>query len=212
VYVGAYGIDDEPSIFQLVISSIVDRESFKKQCTKLDSATRDYVITRLDYYQVNIGSIGQYRADSSLIVVDNFPSIAVKKTSANYYYTGLIWDVSIHKYTVTINASSSTHSMVGFAPSKLFNVFKSNHTLCGWYIYLSNGYLYSQNDGRGKAYSSGCKVGDSITCIYNASTREISFERNGVSLGVVYTNVNGEDIAPAVELFDKGDSITLTID
>jgi SPRY domain len=58
----------------------------------------------------------------------------------------------------------------------------------------------------------GCKMGDTISCVYNASTSEISFEKNGVSLGVAYTNVNGEDIAPAVELHDLGDSTTLSID
>jgi SPRY domain len=64
-----------------------------------------------------------------------------------------------------------------------------------------NGTLWSQNEVYNKAYSSGCEVGDTITCIYNDSTSEISFEKNGVSLGVAYTNVNGEDIAPAVEFF-----------
>jgi hypothetical protein len=31
-----------------------------------------------------------------------------------------------------------------------------------------------------------------------------------VSLGVAFTNVKGENIAPAVELLDMGDSITLS--
>jgi hypothetical protein len=38
------------------------------------------------------------------------------------------------------------------------------------------------------------------------------FERNGVSLRVAYTNIKGEDIAPAVHLYVMGDSITLSID
>jgi hypothetical protein len=53
VYVGAYAIDDDLRIFQLVIASIVDIKSFNEQCTQLDSATRDYLTTRLDYYQVH---------------------------------------------------------------------------------------------------------------------------------------------------------------
>jgi SPRY domain len=68
-----------------------------------------------------------------------------------------------------------------------------------WYLDL-HGYLYAQNEDDGREYCSGCEVGDTITCIYTASTSEISFEKNGVSLRVAFANVYGEDIAPAVEL------------
>ena len=68
-YLGAYSIDDQPSIFRLIIASIVDRESFMMQCRQLDSTTREYLVSRLDYYQVNI-STRQYLAHSSLTVVD----------------------------------------------------------------------------------------------------------------------------------------------
>jgi SPRY domain len=211
VYVGAYAIDDEPSIFKLVIASIVERKSFEKQCLQLDSATRDYLATRLDYYQVNIDISTQYRADSSTTVVDSYSNITVTQNSTTNDYTGLIWDVSIHKYTVTVNASIRVNTSVGFAPSKLFDVSDANYDSCGWYLDL-HGHLYSQDGDYDRAYCSECDVGDTISCIYNASSSEISFEKNGVSLGVAFTNVNGEGIAPAVELYSEGDSITLTID
>jgi SPRY domain len=209
VYVGAYAIDDDLGIFRLVIASIVDRKSFNKQCIQFDSATRDYLTTRLDYYQVNALTNGQYRAHSLLIVVDNNCNIKVTKTT-NSAYPGLIWDASIHKYKVTVNASNHTCIFIGFAPSKLFDLDGSNYSSCGWYLCLNNGTLYSQNGDCNKPYSSGCEVGDTIACVYNASSSKISFEKNGVSLGAAYTDVNGEDIAPAIELYDKGDSVTLT--
>jgi SPRY domain len=196
----------------LVIASIVDREFFKKQCLQLDSATRDHLTTRLDYYQVIIDNSRQYRAHSSLTVTNSFTNITASKTINTGSHTGLIWDASIHKYTVTVYACSGMDIMVGFAPSKLFDVSKDNFTSCGWYLYLYSGTLLSENGDFYKAYCSACKVGNTITCIYNASTSEISFERNGVSLGVAFTNVNGEDIAPAVQLYYKGDSFTLSID
>ena len=34
--------------------------------------------------------------------------------------------------------------------------------------------------------------------MYNAFTSEISYEKNGEYLGVAFTNVKGEDMAPAV--------------
>jgi SPRY domain len=211
VYVGAYAIDDDPSIFKLVIASIVDRESFEKQFLQLDSATRDHLTIRLDYYQVNFSVIRQYRASPSLTVVDNYSNIIVTKTDIQRWL-GLIWDFSIHKYTAKVDKSSLMEIIIGFAPSKIFDVSESNCKSCGWYLFLNNGTLYSQNGNSGRAYSSGWKEGDTITCIYNASTGEISFEKNGVSLGVAFTDVNGEDIAPAVEFYRNADSITLTID
>jgi SPRY domain len=196
----------------LVISSIVDRESFYKQCLQLDSATRGYLTARLDYYQVNVDISRQYRADSLLTVIDSFTDITVTKTAANDAWRGLVWDGSIHNYTVTSTSSQHMNIMVGFAPSKLFDVSKTNYSSCGWYLYLNGGTLYSQNGDSGKPYASRCKVGDTITCMHDSSSSEISFEKNGVSLGVAFANVSGEDIAPAVELCNVGDSITLSID
>jgi hypothetical protein len=74
---------------------------------------------------------------------------------------------------VTVNTSNNMYITVGFAPSKLYNVSKPNHFLCGWYLYLNDGTLVSQDGDSGKAYSSGCKVGDTITCIYDALTRRM---------------------------------------
>jgi hypothetical protein len=175
VHVGAYAIDDDPSIFNLVIASIVDRESFRKQCQQLDTTTRDYLTTRLDYYQVNIETSGQYRAGYFLTVEDNYPNIAVEKNTTNDCYSSLIWDLSIHKYTVRVITSRCMRITIGFAPSKLFDVSKRNSITCGWYLSLHCGLLYSQNGDDGRAYSSECKAGDTITCIYNSSSSEISF-------------------------------------
>jgi SPRY domain len=208
--VGAYAIDDELDIFLLVIASIVDRESFKKQCRQLDSDALDYLATRLDYYQVQTVTSRQYRAHSSLIIVDDNLSMKVT-TTTTINNNGVIWDASIHKYTVTVNKSDYMYIFIGFAPSKLFDVSEGNNA-CGWYLNSYNGARYSQNGDGGSAYSSECHVGDTIACIYNELTMEISFEKNGVSLGVAFTNVKGEDIAPAVKLFSAGDSITLSSD
>jgi SPRY domain len=59
------------------------------------------------------------------------------------------------------------------------------------------GKLYSQDGDDGKAYCSSGYDGEDITCIYNASAGEISYEKNGVYLGVAFTNVKGKDITPA---------------
>jgi hypothetical protein len=63
----------------LVIASIVDRVSFNKQCLQLDSATRDDLTTRLDYYQVNVDISMLYKALSFFTVVDNKVNVKVTK-------------------------------------------------------------------------------------------------------------------------------------
>jgi SPRY domain len=126
-------------------------------------------------------------------------------------WRGLIWDTCIYKYSAKIDTCYYMKIMIGFAPSKLYDINGSNFDSRGWYLFLESGStLYAENGDFDKAYSSECKVGDTITCIYNSSSSEISFEKNGVSLGVAYTNVKGEDIAPAVELAVVGESITLS--
>jgi SPRY domain len=209
VYVGAYAIDDYPSVFRSVLASIVDRESFNKQCQQLDSATRDYLNTRLDYYQIKI-EVRQFRASPSLILVHNYRNIKVTVSKSNDSGRGFIWDANIHKYTVTVDASIYMKGRVGFARSKLVDVSAVRFYPYGWCLCLHNGCLWPQNGDSRRAYSTGCKVGDAITCIYNSSSSEISFEINGVSLGVAFINVNGEDIAPACEFYTEGDRYTLT--
>jgi hypothetical protein len=126
-------------------------------------------------------------------VIDDYSSLKVTNIIRGWH--GVIWDTSIHKYELLITQTVNMMILVGFAPSKLFDISMSIPS-CGWFILLNN--------------CSGCKVGDIITCIYDASTSEISYEKNGVSLGVDYcTTVIGEDIAPAVGLFHSDDSVLL---
>jgi SPRY domain len=208
--IGAYPIDDDPDIFRMVLGSVLDEESFKKQYKQLDAATRDCLSARLDYYQVNIDVVIDYRAHSSLAVEDTVTSIKVTKTSASDKFKGFVWDPAILKYTVLIDAAQQMNIFVGFAPSKRFDVAKDNYTSCGWYLHLFSGLLYSQDGDRYKPYTTECKVGETIMCIYNNASGKISFEKNGVSLGVAFTDVKGEDIAPAVELWYRGTSVILS--
>jgi SPRY domain len=143
-----------------------------------------------------------YSHHPDLTVIDNNNCIKVSADEGDQC-RGLIWDKSIHKYSVKIDTSSKMDISIGFAPSKLCYLDGSNSSLCGWLLFLD-----AEDDEENSCECKG-KVGDTITCIYNSFSSEISFEKNGVSRGVVYGGVNGEDIAPVVELNDVGDSITL---
>jgi SPRY domain len=187
------------SITRLTMESSTPNEKTESEVAK--QALSDYIVSIRS-------KMLSYSHHPELTVIDNNSCMKISLNSGSLSYRGLIWDKSIYKYSVEIDASSFMIIYIGFAPSKLFDVSTSNFISCGWYLYLYSGSLYSQNGDYEKAYCSGCKVGDTITCIYDSYTRQITFEKNGVSLGVAFTNVNGEDIAPAVELYHKRDSIT----
>jgi SPRY domain len=75
---------------------------------------------------------------------------------------------------------------------------------------LLDGTIFTQEyEGTCTVYSSECEEGGTITCVYNASAGKISYERNGVSLGVAFTNVEGEDISPCVVFWGTSE-VTLT--
>jgi SPRY domain len=198
-----------------MISSPTPNEKTKDEIAK--QALSDYIAnTKADYLASIRLKVESYSHHADITVIDTNTSIKVSLNGKVCWWRGLIWDKSIRKYSVKIDASTSIDVMIGFAPSILFDISTVdhrsafNHRSCGWYLHLFSGSLYSQNRDHGKAYNSRFNVGDTLTCIYNRSSSEISFEKNGVSLGVAFTNVKGKDIAPAVELFYEEDSITLT--
>jgi SPRY domain len=128
----------------------------------------------------------------------------------NMGFRAFLWDARICEYTVKIDEYPFLY--IGFAPST-FKVDLSDVSLLnlGWYFTLHFGELYSQDKGIPftRDYSKICNVVDTITCIYDASTSEISYKKNGKSLGVAFTNVTGEDIAPVI-IFVTPNIVTLS--
>lgn len=87
----------------------------------------------------------------------------------------------------------------------------------GW---LKRSYAYHVDDGRkykwkevqdgtneGELYGPSCATGDTVGCGLNLQTRELYFTKNGVHLGIAYSNVYGI-LFPTVALSGPGSSIT----
>jgi hypothetical protein len=70
-------------------------------------------------------------------MVDNHSSIEVTNGKNCYGWHDFIWDANIHKCTVAVDVSRYMNIFVGFAPSKLFDVFATNYSSCGWYFLLT---------------------------------------------------------------------------
>jgi SPRY domain len=175
--------------------------TFNNKYLSHDATKRALIIARLEYYAIDCRFL-KFRAGEGLSVEIRSFNIAITKKNAGSPEL-FKWDSHIRKFSVEIvKAASGMNIMVGF---------RCFEGIYGSYLLLQNGTLLTQDGDTKEEYCSGCKVGDTITCIYNDSASEISFLLNGVCLGVAFTNVN-RDIAPAVELFGKtNDCVQLSI-
>jgi hypothetical protein len=192
----------------MIIFAIVDKPSFRKHLDKMDVTAHKYLLTLLEYYGVITPAV-HIPITTHPGMELNYRDIDIirlcgRKDGKKY----AIWDPKIHRYSLHHQDSCDRDIQIGFAPLKCFDVLEDNSNSCGWYMDLRDYRLYSQDkpyDPSAKPYAQLLEydenwINEIFTCIYNASTREISFERNGVPLGVAFSNVVGEDIAPAVQL------------
>jgi len=79
-------------------------------------------------------------------------------------WNGTVLGTKCSKYTIKVGTLLYGYLMMGFAPKNI-NLSGSNYTSCGYYLYITNGTLYSQGGQSGStyqggfAYSSGSLVG-----------------------------------------------------
>lgn len=100
--------------------------------------------------------------------------------------------------------------MIGFAPEAGFTPDAGVYGKCRWYLYLFDGFLYSQESISRKQYKEGgIATGSIVTCSLDASTRAISYKVNGTPCGIAYRNIpQGEGYA-ALCFLGKDNRLTL---
>ena len=99
--------------------------------------------------------------------------------------------------------------MMGIA-SKSIKLNSLNYNSCGWYMYLANGILYSQ-DGKSNSgyYNSSCYQANSIIGIeWDETTGSVTYFINGKNCGIAYSNIKG-DYYPAFNFYQTGTSFEL---
>ena len=79
----------------------------------------------------------------------------------------------------------------------------------GYYFHPATGDKYQGVDDKWSPYCDGADIvaGDVFTVIKEG--RSISFEKNGVSLGVAFTDAPEGDMFPTVDLDYENDQVTL---
>lgn len=113
----------------------------------------------------------------------------------------------VYSYSVRIDTTWSSFIMIGVAPSSLPMPGNYDYDNCGFWMYLSNGSLYSQAGDRERAYAQQVKAGSTVTCSYDTRAHTVSYAVDGVEKGVAFRNVTGE-LYPAAMLYKVGDIIT----
>jgi len=140
----------------------------------------------------------------------------VTKTGANNWMGTICeneLDKSIeeHKWKIKILKSQNKYIMVGVAPID-FDINKSNHSTCGFYLYCANSNLYS---GPPFIYTNKqtnlSKVNDEVIVIMNMKKRTLKFIINNEDKGDSYTNIPiDKPLFPAVLLFCQNDSVEIS--
>jgi hypothetical protein len=130
----------------------------------------------------------------------------------------------IHRFTVELVAGSNK-MLIGFVPRGAdFDPSEPLYTSVGWYLYLLDGTLWSQQGDINRPYLKHSTtgpherhtslldaVGQTLTAIWDKDKGEIAFEaHDGTSLGVAFMNVPAQlKLVPAAVFFQAGDAVRL---
>jgi hypothetical protein len=136
-----------------------------------------------------------------------------KRSSSGEWDAGVLGSIPCNRFSLRIDhIGINCEMMIGFATKEGYDINGDNAESCGWYFDACYGELSSENNDTRCSTSyhhSSLKVGNVLTAIWDQEKKEISFELDGVSLGVAFTSVDREKLYPAVDILDKNLRVTL---
>lgn len=193
---GAYFIDWNPEHFNRVLDYMRTGELC---CDDLRLAELRSLWKTLDYLQLNPGQLLQIAWDpqpcGSGLVLSQEKRVVVSSADRRSVR-------SVHpceRFSVRLDADARNSCvLVGFAPQTGFTPERDTHT-CGWYMFAHDGHLWAQGGIRDKTYGN-CRI----------AMASISFEVDGRSLGVVFTNIPLDELYAALN-FSGTRNIQLTL-
>ena len=137
--------------------------------------------------------------------------MTVTKSNNDGHYGGVLGEVRSNRFSVRVDQAIHGNAiLLGFHSGDDINwqaASFSDRWIGGYYFNPSCGHKY--REGGWSSYCAGARIvaGDVFTVIKEG--RSISFEKNGVSLGVVFTDAPEGDMFPHVELMWVNDQVTL---
>jgi len=139
-------------------------------------------------------------------------NLTVTKTSGGISWNGGVLGTvpNPKNFKVRILNRGVGNVMVGLAPRNKFNVNSANYNICGWYLYIQNGTLHSQQGDKSRLYSnSGIQNGSIIEVLYDEIKNTISFVVDGTNKGIAFTINTNDPIYPALDICDQNVSLEI---
>lgn len=143
------------------------------------------------------------------VVLSQSDQVASKAHGGESWNSGALGNVPNKSFRVKlINRGANGYVMIGMAP-KTFALNGQNYSSCGWYLYVGDGTLYSQQADSDRGYAYPVQNGAIIDVHYNPVDKQIGFSFDGTPNGVAFNITTNVDIFPAVEFSDVGASVEL---
>ena len=133
----------------------------------------------------------------------------------NDYWMGTICDKELNNsgecsWKIKILKSNNNYIMVGVAPID-FDLYNSNYSTCGWYLYCNNSSLYSGPPHNYNDQNTNLnRVKDEIIVVMNMNKRSLKFIIGNEDKGDSYTDIPlDKPIVPAIFLYNRDDSVEI---
>jgi len=209
---GCYFIDRNPKHFDRILDYLRTGEFNTKG---LDEEAMKKLKTDLDYYQVTPPKpliepqSWNPNVKGNFITLTNNNKVATKTQGGNSWDAAVLGTQPNQNFKVKVlNRGPNGDFMIGMASTIQQN--SSNYNARGWYLYGSNGTLYSQQGDSSRYYcGNGLNNGSVIEVLFDQTAKTISFAIDGVGKGVAFSNIPNGDIYPALDMYDQSSSLEI---
>ena len=106
-----------------------------------------------------------------------------------------------------LNRANSGSVMVGMAI--FIDPNGQNYNQRGWYLYVNNGTLYSQQGDNNRQYATAVNNGSVIEVVFDVTQRNMSFVIDGVNKGIAFNNLPVQDLFPALDIHEQNVAIEI---
>jgi hypothetical protein len=200
---GAYFVNKNPRDFDIVMQ-YMRSGSFRHE--GLHHAHLERISELLQYLQLTVprpqltwdaAKCGPY-----LELRDGYRCVSRQRLYGSWdFVTAVLGSESVTRFSVKLSKHllvPSTRALIGFASREAFDLNGKN-SLNGWYLDLNNGTLISRSTYN-KPYTSAFGAVEVLTAVHDTHRNEVTFERDGKSLGVAFADIPRDKLFPALDL------------
>jgi len=207
---GTYFIDRNPKYFDILLDYMRTGEI---SLEKLDEEGLKKIQRDAEYFQIPLPlpiPVWDMSNPSSNLSFSGDGTIATKNGN-DAWDAAVLSKIPVKSFKVRIlNRGSGGNIMIGLAPKNNFQVNGMNYSTCGYYLYVNNGTLYSQNGDSNKAYLNRLvSNSDTVEVNWNSDARTILFKINSNSGNIAFQGIQESELYAAVNFYDANSSVQI---